>query len=45
MTLDRWELLRVLGAAAGDPGADRAARTARVLRAGYPAIAGVTVAG
>ena len=25
MTLDRWELLRVLGAAAGDPGAARAA--------------------
>ena len=27
MTLDRWELLRVLGAAAGDPGAARAAGT------------------
>ncbi len=48
---DRWSR-RHLAMVPGTPGdrvqqwwADRAARTARVLRAGYPAIAGVTVAG
>jgi hypothetical protein len=48
---DGWSR-RHLAMVPGTPGdrvqqwwADRAARTARVLRAGYPAIAGVTVAG
>jgi len=48
---DRWSR-RHLAMVPGTPGdrvqqwwADRAARTARVLRAGYPAIAGVTLAG
>ena len=48
---DRWSR-RHLATVPGTPGdrvqqwwADRAARTARMLRAGYPAIAGVTVAG